>query len=272
MPELPEVENLVLELKQALENLEISNVEIHHEDILKTPRSWIKRNLPGKKILRIQRRGKFIRIFLSGGFSLWFHLGMTGQLLLENSAAPLKPHTHFILSLAGTNQRLTFRDPRRFGRVALTPYRDERVLKSVERLGPEPREWEREKFASEIRSRRGRIKNLLLNQRLISGLGNIYADESLHRAGIHPFRTGERIARQRLFRLHSAICEVLEEAVRRGGSTIDDYRHLDGQRGSFQAFHKVYGRFGEDCESCGTTIRKMKLSGRSSSFCPRCQR
>ena len=272
MPELPEVENLVLELRRALRNLEISGVEIYHEDILKTPQSWIKRNLPGKQILQVQRRGKFVQISLSEDFILWFHLGMTGQLLLENSARPLKPHTHFILSLAGTNQRLLFRDPRRFGRVALTPYRDERILKSVERLGPEPREWGQEEFASEIRSRRGRIKNLLLNQRLMAGLGNIYADESLHRAGIHPFRTGERIARQRLFRLHSAICEVLEEACRHGGSTIDDYRHLDGQRGSFQAFHKVYGRFVEGCGSCGTPIRKIKLSGRSSSFCPRCQR
>ncbi|MBI2167294.1 MAG: bifunctional DNA-formamidopyrimidine glycosylase/DNA-(apurinic or apyrimidinic site) lyase [Candidatus Omnitrophica bacterium] len=272
MPELPEVENLVLELEQALEKREISGVEIRNEDILRTPSFWIKRNLPGKKILQIQRRGKFIRIFLPEGFSLWFHLGMTGQLLLENAVGPLKPHTHFILSLGGTHQRLIFRDPRRFGRVALTPYRGERILKSVERLGPEPREWGREEFASEIRSRRGRIKNLLLNQRLMAGLGNIYADESLHRAGIHPFRAGERIARQRLVRLHSAICEVLEEACRHGGSTIDDYRHLDGQRGSFQAFHKVYGRSGEDCESCGTPIRKIKLSGRSSSFCPRCQR
>src|SRR3990167_2414338 len=138
MPELPEVENLVLELRRALRNLEISGVEIRHEDILKTPQSWIKKNLPGKQILQVQRRGKFIQISLSEGFTLWFHLGMTGQLLLENTAAPLKPHPHFILSLAGTRQRLLFRAPRRFGRVALTPYRDELILKSVEQLGPEP--------------------------------------------------------------------------------------------------------------------------------------
>lgn len=272
MPELPEVENLVFELKKALEGERIQDVEIRNPSVLETPREWLESQIPGKKIIQIGRRGKFIQIRLSEGLILWFHLGMTGQLVLEEPSVSFQPHTHFVLSLRDSEKRLVYRDVRRFGRISLTPYGEAQYPKGVRRLGPEPREWTREKFASLFKERRARIKSLLLDQRLMAGLGNIYADESLHRAGIHPLRRAREVSRHRLFRLHGAIGEVLDEAIRWGGSSIDDYRHLDGSKGQFQLFHRVYGRTGANCRGCGARIKSVKLSGRSSSFCPRCQK
>lgn len=269
MPELPEVETLVFDLKRLLEDCTIASVEIRDELILKTPRLELETELPGKRVLHIGRRGKYLRFELSGGWILWFHLGMTGQLFLEE-VPPVEGHVHFILSFTDFKNRLFYRDVRRFGRIALTSPEADPVSQDF-RLGPEPKEWKKDAFASLLRARRARIKNLLLDQRLIAGLGNIYADESLHRAGIHPLRRAHRIPRRRLFLLHDAICEVLDEAIRCGGSSIDDYVHLDGRPGRFQEFHRVYGRGGEQCLTCGALIRKVKLSGRTSSFCPQCQ-
>ena len=272
MPELPEIETLVFQLNQALGGSTISGVEIRNESVLESPREELEGRIQGKKIVQVTRRGKYIRIDLSRDLTLWFHLGMTGQLLFEIPPPSLKPHTHFILSLTDSAKRLFYRDARRFGRIALTPVDERSVPRGVQRLGPEPKEWNPEDFIARFKARRARIKNLLLNQTLVAGLGNIYADESLHRARIHPLRRAHRVGRGRLARLHEAMCEILEEAIRWGGSSIDDYFHLDGERGRFQYFHQVYGRAGEACSVCGARIRKIKLSGRTSSFCPHCQR
>ncbi len=271
MPELPEIETLAFELRQSLAGREIRGLQIRNDSILETPRRWLEKNLPGKRIVQIGRRGKYLRAELTGGFTLWIHLGMTGQLLLEDSPAALTSHTHFRLTFTGTRQELLFRDPRRFGRIALTPYRGEELPRGVQRLGLEPAEWKCQEFSAFVKRRRARIKSLLLDQRVVAGLGNIYADESLYRAGIHPLRRARKIPRTKLSRLHGVILKVLEEAVRWGGSSIDDYVHLDGERGRFQEFHKVYGKKGEGCEICRTPIQSVKLSGRTSSFCPRCQ-
>lgn len=271
MPELPEVETLVRELRGALEGLRIARVLIKNESILETPRPVLEKNLPGHTIQGIHRIGKYIQIELSGDRVLWVHLGMTGRLFFKALEARVLPHTHFVLSFENFPQQLIYSDIRRFGRIALTSCEKEARPKGVGRLGPEPGDWTPEDFASELKARRARIKSLLLNQNLIAGLGNIYADESLHRAGIHPLKRAHRISHAGLHRLHGAICEVLEEAVRWGGSSIDDYRHLDGSPGEFQKFHRVYGRKGEECPNCGGPIRKIQLSGRSASFCPQCQ-
>ncbi len=271
MPELPEVENLVVELSERLGNRKISGAEVRNPSILETPREWLEKEIRGKEIVRVGRRGKFIEMRLSGNFILWFHLGMTGQLLLKESVSN-PPHTHFILSFAGSEERLIYRDVRRFGRIALTPAAEEALPEGVKRLGPEPWDWDEKGFISLMKGRRARIKSLLLNQTIVAGLGNIYADESLHRAGIHPMKRAGQVPRARLSRLHQAMREVLEEAIRFGGSSIDDYLHLDGGKGQFQEFHQVYGRTGERCDTCGTLIRTARLSGRSSSYCPRCQR
>jgi len=270
MPELPEVETLVSELNEILVLQKISAVEIREDSILETPREWFETGLPEKEILQVGRRGKFIRVVLSEGLTLWFHLGMTGQLLFDPADSP-ESHVHLVLSFAG-GKKLFFRDPRRFGKIALTPWQGKAFPGGVGRLGPEPEEWQREEFISFLKQRKGRIKNLLMNQSLIAGLGNIYTDEVLHRAGIRPLKRASSVSSKSLGRLHQAIGEVLEEAVRWGGSSIDDYLHLDGARGGFQAFHRVYGRAGRSCGSCGALIRRVKLSGRSSFFCPRCQK
>jgi len=272
MPELPEIETLVLQLKRILEGKVISNVEIRNPSILKAPKKEFEEKLIGKKVTQIKRRGKYIRTDLSENVILWFHLGMTGQLLFESSVGFPKPHTHFILSFAGFKKKLFYRDVRRFGRIALSPSEESKFPEGVRRLGLEPSDWDQKAFISLFKERRGRIKNLLLNQALMAGIGNIYADESLYRAGIRPFRRACQVGPQGLGRLHTAVCELLEEAIRWGGSSIDDYLHLDGTTGNFQNFHRVYGRGGEGCRSCGTEIRTIKLSGRSSSFCPHCQK
>lgn len=271
MPELPEVETLTLQLDRALRGKTISEVEIRNESILETGPEELKNKVQGKQIVQIARRGKYLQLNLSGGLTLWFHLGMTGQLLLEIPPSSLRPHTHFVLSFSNSRKRLFYRDVRRFGRITLTPTDEESFPRGVRRLGLEPKEWSPEDFIARFKTRRARIKNLLLNQTLVAGLGNIYADESLHRAGIHPLRRACRLERSRLERLREAMCEILGEAIRWGGSSIDDYFHLDGARGRFQDFHRVYGRAGEACSACGTRIRKIKLSGRTSSFCPHCQ-
>lgn len=272
MPELPEIETLAFQLNQFLGGYTISGVEIRNESILESPREKLESEIRGKKIVRIERRGKYLQLDLARGLTLWFHLGMTGQLFLEPPPASLRSHTHFILSFAGSTRQLFYRDVRRFGRIALTETGEGGLPSGVRRLGPEPKEWDPEDFIAHFKARRARIKNLLLNQTLVAGLGNIYADESLHRAGIHPLRRAYRLGRGRLERLREAMCQVLEEAIRWGGSSIDDYFHLDGEKGKFQYFHRVYGRAGEACSTCGARIQRIRLSGRTSSFCPHCQR
>lgn len=271
MPELPEVETLVLQLRKAIKPCRITKVEIRNAGLLNLPARQFQKTLTSKKILQISRRGKYIRFQLSGKFTLWLHLGMTGQLFLEDPSWPLKPHTHLILSFKHFSRQLFYRDVRRFGRIFLTSDPQNQLPEGVRRLGPEPREWKSEAFISFLKKRQARIKSLLLDQKIVAGLGNIYADESLHRAGIHPLRRPYQIPRTRLGRLHTNMCEVLEEAIARGGSSTSDYLHLNSRPGSFQKFHRVYGRKGKSCLACSSLIRTVRISGRTSSFCPQCQ-
>lgn len=273
MPELPEVETLTAQLNRSLQGLRISRAEIRTPSVLETPPNEFGGQVQGRQITQVKRRGKYIQIELSSNQSIWFHLGMTGQLLfaLEKSIVSLT-HIHFTLSFEDTQEKIFYRDVRRFGHIALSPTLEEQFPEGVRSLGPEPSDWGEEDFASFFRTRRARIKSLLLNQTLVAGLGNIYADESLYRAGIRPLRRAHRIGRDGLRRLHRAMCEVLGEAIEWGGSSIDDYLHLDGTVGKFQEFHRVYGRGGEKCGTCGSLIRSVKLSGRTSSFCPHCQK
>lgn len=275
MPELPEVETLSVQLNRVLRGRRISKVQIRTPSILETPPGEFEAQIVGRQIARIKRRGKFIQMELSENLALWCHLGMTGQLFFqseESRPAFLLSHVHLILFFDNPPGRLIYRDIRRFGHIGLSPALESQFPEEVRRLGPEPLDWKEEDFALFFKTRRARIKSLLLNQTLVAGLGNIYSDESLFRAGIRPLRRADKIAHDRLRRLHRSLCEVLKEAIRWGGSSIDDYRHLDGTTGRFQEFHRVYGRGGEKCQTCGSSIRSVRLSGRTSSFCPRCQK
>jgi formamidopyrimidine-DNA glycosylase len=207
----------------------------------------------------VRRRGKFIVITLDQG-KLSVHLGMTGKLLLD---AAMTAHTHGIFTL--DDGVLLYDDPRQFGRIEWNPAR-------IEALGPEPLEITLENFRGRLRARKSQVKPLLLNQRFLAGLGNIYVDEALFAAGIHPLALASRITAARAAKLHQAIREILTLAIEHRGSSISDYVDAEGARGNFQVLHRVYGREGEACLKCGGPIKKMVVTQRGTHFCPRCQK
>jgi len=193
------------------------------------------------------------------------HLGMTGRLLVCEPQAEIEKHTHAIVKLA-SGRELRFVDPRRFGRLSIAKAGD------FDAGGVEPLEVDLERFVGLFRGRKTPIKSALLNQKLLRGVGNIYADESLFRAGIRPRRRASTITREELGRLFVAVKEVLQEAIALGGSSISDYVDADGEEGFFQLQHRVYGREGEACLVCKTPIKRVVIAGRSSHYCPRCQK
>lgn len=263
MPELPEVETVTRTLAP-LVGRRIEAAEFRCLRILRGgDPDRMAACLAGRKIASIKRYGKFIVVSLGGGGYLVIHLGMTGRLLL--GGAPGK-HTHAILTL--DRGALLYDDSRQFGCFQYSAEFPQRV----ERLGPEPLEVPFDDFAAALRRRKTRIKALLLNQSFLRGMGNIYADEALFRAGIHPLAAASRIRRDRARRLHDAITAVLQEAIAAGGSSISDYVDAEGRKGFFQVSHRVYQRTGEPCVTCGTPIRRVLVAQRSSHFCPKCQR
>ena len=191
------------------------------------------------------------------------HLGMTGRMMVCEPQAEMAKHTHAVLRLA-SGRELRFVDPRRFGRLSVTH--------GFQAAGSEPLEVELERFVRLFRGRKTPIKSALLNQKLLSGVGNIYADESLFRAGVRPRRRAASLTREDLRRLYLAVQEVLKEAIALGGSSISDYVDADGEEGFFQLQHRVYGREGEPCLACKTPIKRVVIAGRSSHYCPKCQR
>lgn len=274
MPELPEVETVVRGLRAVLPGRRILGVRLRKTDFIDDPAA-LERDLPGKTIAGVRRYGKFLVFDLesaNGGareLSLLVHLGMTGQLVTSAAEAPVPPHTHVFLSL-DDGRELRYTDIRRFGRI--------RILHNGEhagalgKLGLDPLEATEAEFVGKIRARRAQIKALLLDQHVLRGMGNIYTDESLWRARIHPKRLGANLKLKELRRLHRAVRRVLTEAIRSRGSSVSDYVDADGQRGEFQLRHRVYQREGQKCFRCKTKIRRVVVAGRSSYFCPTCQR
>jgi formamidopyrimidine-DNA glycosylase len=263
MPELPEVETVVRSIRP-LVGRRIVAAEFRNLRVLRggDPDAMSAR-LAGRKITAIKRYGKFIVASLGGGGYLMVHLGMTGRLLLGGGAGK---HTHAIFTF--DRGMLLYDDSRQFGCIELS----EEFPRRVARLGPEPLEVEFDEFASAMKKRKTRIKSLLLNQTFLRGLGNIYADEALFRAGIHPEALASRIKADRARRLYDAIIAVLTEAIAAGGSSISDYVDAEGRKGFFQISHRVYQRTGEPCVTCKTPIRRVIVTQRSSHFCPKCQK
>lgn len=273
MPELPEVETVVRGLRGALPGRRIVSVRLEKTDFMEDPAA-IERELPGRIVESIERRGKFLIVWLApsdGGNAragLLVHLGMTGQLVTQPAAQPAAKHTHAFFRL-DDGRELRYVDIRRFGQMTVV---DEAALcKKLGKLGAEPLEVGEEDFATRLRSRRARVKALLLDQRVLRGIGNIYADESLWRARIHPARLGSKLTREDLARLYRAIRQVLQRAIELRGSSISDYLDAEGRRGEFQRLHRAYGREGKKCFRCGEKIRRATIAGRSSYYCPRCQ-
>jgi formamidopyrimidine-DNA glycosylase len=282
MPELPEVETVANGVNERIrgERIEAVSFSAYKEPFRSDP-DEMAQELTGKRIERVYRVGKHIVFDLNqksgGAVSVqWIvHLGMTGRLLVCQADVPEPPHTHGILRLH-SGRELRFVDPRRFGRMGLHRVVAEKhgAKESGSFRGPghEPLTISPEEFVALFRGRKLTIKAALLNQKLLHGVGNIYADESLFRAGIRPTRIAGRLSRERLFRLHAALQEILKNAIKMGGSSVSDYVDADGVRGFFQLEHKVYMRGGEPCLVCGTPIRRIVLAGRGTHYCPNCQK
>ena len=262
MPELPEVETVTRSIARIV-GRRIVSAEFTCVRILHGDPDRMSSLLAGRRIRGVRRRGKFIVIDLEGGDCFTVHLGMTGKLLL--GGAPGR-HTHAVVNL--DRGVLRYEDQRQFGRLEVSRGLPARV----EKLGPEPLEVTEAEFAARLKRRKGRIKGVLLDQRFIRGVGNIYADEALFRAGIHPLAIGARLRSDRVKRLRAAIVEVLTEAIEKGGSSISDYVDAEGRKGFFQFEHRVYQRTGEPCVKCGTAIRRTLVAQRGTHYCPKCQR
>lgn len=273
MPELPEVETVRRTLQDKLAGCRITGAGVHRPEVIGTPGpAEFKAKIRGKEILRLDRRGKYLLVHLSGGFSVVIHLRMTGRLIYTRPVPPEK-HTHLVLYL-DNGRELHFADVRRFGRVSLIPTRELGAVPGLAKLGLEPlsREFDREFLARELGRRRGRLKSLLLDQTFIAGLGNIYVDEALHLARIHPLRAACSLDEREVDALCRAIKTVLREGIKHRGTSMRDYVDGEGRAGNYQEKLRVYGREGQPCLSCGAAVRRIKVGGRSSYFCPRCQK
>ncbi|HEV3144034.1 MAG TPA: bifunctional DNA-formamidopyrimidine glycosylase/DNA-(apurinic or apyrimidinic site) lyase [Gemmataceae bacterium] len=272
MPELPEVETVVRDLRPLLCGQRLIAVHTSRRK-LRQPwkRAW-QSHVLGKRVEAVRRRGKWIIVDLEQSSHLLVHLGMTGRFTVVESQTPKAAHTHVIFRLNDGERELRFADIRRFGSVRYCANPDEldRLLGS--KLGPEPWEMDPNDFYQRLRSSRRCLKAILLDQSVIAGVGNIYADESLFVARLSPKQLGARSTRAQTDRLLRAITEVLNQAIRYRGSSIRDYVGGNGEQGQYQNEFQVYGRAGEPCPNCGRAIACIRLAGRATHFCPRCQR
>jgi formamidopyrimidine-DNA glycosylase len=267
MPELPEVETIIRGLKRHLAGRRIANVEFPWPGLVVGDVDETTRQLRGQRITDIHRHGKYIVVELERARQkscLVIHLRMTGNLLVNGEPGP---YTRAILYLQG-GPVLVYDDIRKFGRWQWSPAVPARLLE----LGPDPLEISDGEFLKRLRSRRAMAKALLLDQEFLRGIGNIYADEALFRAGIHPRAITARVGPARGRRLWTAIREVLNDAISQGGSSISNYVDSNGDEGYFQLSTCVYGKIGEKCKNCKSPIRRILISNRSTHFCPRCQR
>jgi formamidopyrimidine-DNA glycosylase len=274
MPELPEVETVKRTLQTRLTGLTITGVHLYLPKIVKTPDTEdFKKIIINRKILEINRRGKYLLIALSGGYTLAVHLRMTGRLVYVSDDMPPTNHTHVVFHLDNSCS-LIFADMRQFGGMWLVPTSSLGSLAGYKDLGVEPLEecFNMDFLKKELCRRRTRIKSLLLNQTFIAGLGNIYADEVLHRAGLNPERPAETLTSREAARLHRSVIDVLREGIDNRGTTVRDYIDGDGRTGSYQELLRVYKQEGKPCQNCGQIITKKKVGGRSSHYCPSCQK
>lgn len=272
MPELPEVETIVRCLRPRLCGLRVRSVRVLFPPVVRDPGRIPLEELVGRRVSGLRRRGKMILVDFSGGLTLIVHLKMTGRLMFFGPESPPDKHTRFVLGLERPPVELRFQDVRKFGFIRLVRTGEAEGTRELSPLGPEPLRLERNAFFERLRGRRGRLKGLLLNQSVFAGIGNIYADEILFEARLHPRTEVSRLGRRRLERLRAAMTKILNEAIVFKGTTVRDFRDSYGVEGSFQNRLRVYGREGEPCPRCGSSLKRIRLSGRSTHFCGRCQR
>jgi formamidopyrimidine-DNA glycosylase len=275
MPELPEVETVLRGLRKRAIGRRIISVDVLHSGIIAGDAESFASQIEGKAVVSVQRKGKVLALELAGSKSsvpvfLVMRLGMTGQVTIQPIDSPLEAHTHVRLLLDGGDEELRFRDVRRFGRLRCCMREEfEGLLKS---LGPDAQQASEEEFLQAMRGRTGAIKSWLLNQQGISGLGNIYADEALFEARIHPLAQPGRVSPVSARRLYRAVQKVLKRAIELQGTSFRDYIDIEGRPGNYLQRLRVYQKTGEPCPRCGASIRRIVIAGRSSHYCPRCQR
>ena len=268
MPELPEVETTVRGLERVLLGQRIARIEPRRPDLRRPFPPDLGQRLTGAAVTRLGRRGKYGLIETDRGDTLVFHLGMSGKWRVDPDA--LGPHDHLLIETDG-GRRLALNDPRRFGSVDLVETKQLDRWPAIAALGVEPTEIGSADLHRRFRGRSAPIKSLLLDQRIVAGLGNIYACEALHRAGISPRRAAGRLSKARVERLVEATRDVIAEAIDAGGSTLRDYARPDGELGYFAARFRVYDREGMPCAACGASVRRIVQGGRSTFYCARCQ-
>jgi formamidopyrimidine-DNA glycosylase len=272
LPELPEVETVVRDLRPLLVGQRLGAVRVGRKRLRRPwSREWGRR-ISGQCVEEVLRRGKWIVVCLANGRRLVVHLGMTGQLTVVHRAVPIAEHTHLVFELRGGKAQLRFRDIRRFGSATVLngPEALERFFRDAQ-LGPEPFELPRDYWRQAVSATTRCLKAVLLDQRVVAGVGNIYADESLFEARLPPSQLGRQTSALEADRLRFAIGKVLRRAIDRRGSSIRDYVGGSGLQGGYQNEFRVYGRTGEPCVRCSAPLQRVRLAGRSTHFCPSCQ-
>ncbi len=289
MPELPEVETTVLDLKRKVLQRTFLDIWTDTPKLIKKPNlAKFKREIKGRKIQDIKRKGKFIIFYLSGDKRLLIHQKLTGHLLVGQwkkekgewvsvKKGPLEdPMNRFIhlIFFLDNGLMIAFSDLRKFGRIELLTARELENLKDLKQLGPDPldKNFTFDKFKEIIQNQKRKIKAVLMDQKIISGIGNIYSDEILFRARVHPFKPANTLKVKESERIYKSIKSVLKKAIKLGGESISDYRRPDGRKGGFDKERKVYRREGMPCYVCGTKIERRKIGSRSTYFCPKCQK
>jgi len=272
MPELPEVETMVRTLSSRIGGKEIKSFRLLSSSLIKHGFSVNLEAIIGKRIGKVFRRGKIVVIDFQERGHLLFHPKMTGKFIFCLPSQPVGKHTHFCLVFKGNSEELRFDDVRKFGYMCYEESLKWSESRLIAGLGPEPLDLDSFHFKTLFASRRARLKSLLLDQKFLAGLGNIYADEILFEAGLLPFRSAETLSQREVSRLWEAMSKILHEAIEHRGTSIRNYVDAEGIKGEYQSFHKVYGRTNLPCQICGSSIRRTIAGGRSTHFCPKCQK
>jgi len=274
MPEMPEVETIRRSLAVRIQGLTIKETTIKLARLIKWPTLHeFSASIYGSTIIRLERRAKYLLFYLDNEKVLVVHLRMTGRLNYVSEGKPKDPYSRIIFHFTNGDS-LEYADTRTLGTLYLMPATELNRIYGLISLGPEPLsdEFTFDYLLSLVLKRKGKIKSLLLNQKAIGGIGNIYADESLSLAGIHPERVACTLTVIEVEKLHSAINEVIKKGIEEGGTTFRDYRDADGNKGRFQQELTVYGRKGDPCKTCGTDVMRTEVAGRGTHFCPNCQK
>lgn len=272
MPELPEVESVKNGLNNLIVGKTIKNVEVLWDNIIKDPAlEEFRQKLKGQTFTEVKRRGKFL-LFVLDEYTLISHLRMEGKFRVEACGKPLTKHTHVIFSL-DNEEELRYLDVRKFGRMSLVEHSDAFLHPSLAQLGPEPDEKSllTDHLMKQLKKTSRPIKAVLLDQHVVAGIGNIYADEILFLSGIYPGSLASELSEKEVVKLHQSILQIMSEAVSSGGTTIRTYANAFGLEGSYQSKLKVYGKEGEACSNCGHPIEKTKIAQRGTHYCPVCQ-